>query len=134
MILSPKKAIGLSLPIKLGNEGYFITNKDDISQVSDNIKNLLSTIPGERRFNNSFGSSLYNLLFNSIDNDITENIIIDSVQRDIDRFVPNVTVTNVRVMKEPLNNNTKNTIFISVQFIYRNDVGNTTLTIENNTL
>jgi len=71
MILSPKKAIGLSLPIKLGNEGYFITNKDDISQVSDNIKNLLSTIPGERRFNNSFGSSLYNLLFNSIDNDIT---------------------------------------------------------------
>jgi phage baseplate assembly protein W len=134
MILSPKKAIGLSLPIKLGNEGYFITNKDDISQVSDNIKNLLSTIPGERRFNNSFGSSLYNLLFNSIDNDITENIIIDSVQRDIDRFVPNVTVTNVRVIKEPLNNNTKNTIFISVQFIYRNDVGNTTLTIENNTL
>ena len=34
---TPKKAIGLSLPIQLGNEGYFATNKDTISQIADNI-------------------------------------------------------------------------------------------------
>lgn len=134
MILSPKKAIGLSLPIQLGTEGYFATNKDTISQISDNIKNLMSTIPGERRFNNSFGSSLYNLLFNSIGDDVTDNIIIDALQRDIDRFLSGITIQDVKITTEPLNNNTKNAIFISIQFRYRNTTGNTELTIENTTL
>ena len=56
-----KQSIGLSLPIQLGNDGYFATNMDTISQISSNIQNILLTTPGERRFNNGFGSGLYNL-------------------------------------------------------------------------
>ena len=51
-----KKALGLKIPFRLGQDGYFETNTDTISQVSSNIRNLLLTKPGERRFNNAFGS------------------------------------------------------------------------------
>lgn len=131
MINAPKKSIGLSLPIQLGTEGYFATNKDSISQIADNINNLLSTRPGERRFNNSFGSSLYKLLFDSIDLDISKNILIDSVQRDINRYLNGINIIDVEISTDSTNNN-KNSIFISVRFEYNKTVGNTALNLESN--
>ena len=83
-----KQALGLKIPFQLGNNGYFETNYDTISQVSSNIQNLLLTKPGERRFNNSFGSSLYSILFEQI-NDFREfnEMLVTLVQKDLDRFM-----------------------------------------------
>ncbi len=36
-----KKVLGLKIPFRLGQDGYFETNVDTISQVSSHIKNLL---------------------------------------------------------------------------------------------
>ena len=114
-------AIGLSLPLRLGKRGYFDTNLATIDQVKSNIINILKTKPGERRFNNSFGSSLYSLLFEQLETDVNKNIIIDSIQRDINKFLNGVYIDNV-VVKENNNylssNNIENGIFISVYFIY----------------
>jgi len=131
MINAPKKSIGLSLPIQLGTEGYFATNKDSISQIADNINNLLSTRPGERRFNNSFGSSLYKFLFDSIDLDISKNMLIDAVQRDINTYLTGVNIIDVEISTDSTNNN-KNSIFISIKFEYNKTVGNTALNLESN--
>jgi len=128
----PKKAIGLQLPINLGTQGYFATNTTTISQIANNIQNLLLTTPGERRFNNSFGSSLYNLLFEMIDFDITKQIMIDTVQRDVDKFMSDTTIVNVEMTKEQPVNNDRNTIFISITFRYNNTIGNTEVTLTNN--
>lgn len=132
MILSPKKAIGLSLPIQLGNNGYFETNSDTISQISDNIQNLLLTVPGERRFNNQFGSGLYNLLFQTIGEEVSNDIIVDVIQRDVDRFVNGTTILNVELSKEQSDNKDRNSIFISITFRYNNTVGKTEVILNNN--
>ena len=127
---TPKKAIGLSLPIQLGNEGYFATNKDTISQIADNIQNLLLTVPGERRFNNSFGSGLYNLLFQPIESDVTNEMIIDVVQRDVDKYINGTTILSVELSPQQPENNDRNSIFISITFRYNNTIGKTQLNLE----
>jgi phage baseplate assembly protein W len=129
---TPKKAIGLSLPIQLGNEGYFATNKDTISQIADNIQNLLLTVSGERRFNNSFGSGLYNLLFQPIESDVTNEMIVDVIQRDVDKYINGTTILNVELSPQQPENNDKNSIFISITFRYNNTIGTTQLNLEGN--
>ena len=129
---TPKKAIGVSLPIQLGNEGYFATNKDTISQIADNIQNLLLTVPGERRFNNSFGSGLYNLLFQPIESDVTNEMIIDVVQRDVDKYINGTTILSVELSPQQPENNDRNSIFISITFRYNNTIGKTQLNLEGN--
>lgn len=129
---TPKKAIGLSLPIQLGNEGYFATNKDTISQIADNIQNLLLTAPGERRFNNNFGSGLYNLLFQPIESDVTNEMIVDVIQRDVDKYINGTTILKVELSPQQPENNDKNSIFISITFRYNNTIGTTQLNLEGN--
>ena len=129
---TPTKSIGLSLPIQHGNQGYFATNKDTISQIASNIQNLLLTIPGERRFNSSFGSGLYNLLFNNIGDDISKDIIVDVIQRDVDKFLPGIAILSVELSELQPDNNSKNSIFISITFRYNNSVGNTEFNLETN--
>lgn len=129
---TPKKAIGLSLPIQLGNEGYFATNKDTISQISDNIQNLLLTVPGERRFNNSFGSGLYNLLFQQIQNDVSNDMILDVIQRDVDKYLSGIAILKVELSLQQPDNNDRNSIFISITFRYNNTIGKTELNLEGN--
>lgn len=133
-MVTKTQAIGLSLPIQLGNDGYFETNKDTISQVSSNIINLLLTRPGERRFNNEFGSSLYNLLFEGIDADVSEEIIIDAIQRDVDRFLSGISILTVELSPQQPYNNTQNSIFISITFKYNNTVGTAEVNLTNNQL
>jgi len=129
---TPKKAIGLSLPIQLGNEGYFATNKDTISQIADNIQNLLLTMPGERRFNNSFGSGLYNLLFQPIESDVTNEMIVDVIQRDVDKYINGTTILKVELSPQQPENNDRNSIFISITFRYNNTISKTELNLEGN--
>jgi phage baseplate assembly protein W len=132
-----KKALGLKLPITLGQDGYFQTNSLTAEQLSSNIQNLLLTKPGERRFNNSFGSSLYGLLFQMNDLEVSKEIIVDAVQRDVDKFINGVIVNDVKVqLSNEQNftgtiNNDKNKIFISVVFTYNNTTTTTDVAISN---
>lgn len=132
-----KKALGLKLPITLGQDGYFQTNSLTAEQLSSNIQNLLLTKPGERRFNNSFGSSLYNLLFQMNGLEVSKEIVVDTIQRDIDRWVNGVIVNDVKVqLSNEQNfmgstNNDNNKIFISVVFTYNNTTATTDVTISN---
>jgi hypothetical protein len=128
------QALGLSLPITLGKSGYFATNIATANQVADNIRNLLLTMPGERRFNNDFGSGLYKLLFQQSDLEVNKSIIVDVVQRDIDRWLNGVIVNDVKVTlatNQPENTD-KNTIFISVVFTYNKMTATADVTITNN--
>ena len=127
-------AIGLSLPIKLGPRGYFDTNLSTIDQVKTNIVNILKTRPGERRFNNKFGSSLYSLLFEQMESDLSKSIIIDAIQRDINKFLNGVYINNVTVSENNnyhSSNNDDNSVFINVIFTYNGTTSNVNVNIEN---
>jgi phage baseplate assembly protein W len=131
-----KKALGLKIPFRLGQDGYFETNADTISQVSSNIKNLLLTRPGERRFNNTFGSSLYKVLFDQ--NELGEMLpmLVNLIQNDVNRFMNGVIVEDVKVqlLENDVVNNDYNKIFIKVAFSYKELKSTTEVIITNNNI
>ena len=131
-----KKALGLKIPFRLGQNGYFETNVDTISQVSSNIKNLLLTRPGERRFNNAFGSSLYKVLFEQ--NELQEMLpmLVNLIQNDVNRFMNGVIVEDVKVqlLENDVVNNDYNKIFIKVAFSYKELKSTTEVIITNNNI
>ena len=95
-LLNPTLAtpIGLSLPIQDGNSGYFNQTFDTLSQVKTNITNLLNTRQGERRFQPTFGTRLWNLVFEQ-NTDTLKDKAIQIVTEDITMWIPNVTVVDV---------------------------------------
>ena len=55
-------AVGLSLPLKNGDGGFFEQNLTTFDQARSNLKNLLLTKKGERVLQPNFGSGLQDLL------------------------------------------------------------------------
>jgi phage baseplate assembly protein W len=86
--------IGLTLPIQDGNSGYFAQSFDTLTQIKTNITNLLNTRQGERRFQPTFGTRLWTLIFEQ-NMDTLKDQAINVVSEDIASWVPNVTVTDV---------------------------------------
>lgn len=115
--LSP---IGITIPIQGGNSGYFNQSYDTLTQVKMNIINLLNTRTGERRMQPTFGSRLWNLVFEQNTEDlagIAENV----VREDIGSWIPNVTVIDVtaKVLKsdQSVKNRDIYRLHIAVQFM-----------------
>jgi len=88
------KPIGITLPIRDGNSGFFEQSFDTLTQVKTNIINLLSTRQGERRFQPTFGTRLWNLEFEQ-NQDTLKDQAINIVTEDIAAWIPNVTVNNI---------------------------------------
>jgi len=94
MSITIQQPIGLTIPIQDGNNGFFDQSFDTLTQTKMNIINLLNTRPGERRFQPTFGTRLWNLTFEqNVDTltDVAENIVAE----DVAMWIPNVTVLNV---------------------------------------
>ena len=90
----PKEPIGITLPIRGGNSGYFEQSFDTVTQVRSNIYNLLNTRPGERRMQPIFGSRLHSLVFEQ-NIEILPEIASNIIKEDIAQWIPSVTVINV---------------------------------------
>ena len=86
--------IGITLPIQDGNSGFFQQSFDTLTQVKNNILNLLSTRPGEKRMQPTFGSRLWTLVFDQ-NIETLQDKAVNIVTEDIYNWIPNVTVTNV---------------------------------------
>lgn len=86
--------IGMTLPIEDGNSGYFAQSFDTLTQVKTNITNLLNTRPGERRFQPTFGTRLWSLIFEQNTSTLKDQAI-NIVSEDISSWIPNVTVKDV---------------------------------------
>lgn len=86
--------IGVVLPFRGGDSGYFDQSYDTLTQIKSNIINLLNTRPGERRMQPTLGSRLWNLIFEQ-NIDTISDIAVNLVKEDISAWIPNVTVINV---------------------------------------
>lgn len=92
--MTSAKPIGITLPIQGGNSGFFNQSFDTLTQIKTNITNLLNTRQGERRFQPTFGTRLWNLVFEQ-NVDTLKDQAINIVSEDISTWVPNVTVTDI---------------------------------------
>lgn len=97
MAIVKNTPIGLMLPIRSGNtSGYFDQSTDSFTAYRMNIINLIRTRPGERRMNPTFGSSLWNIVFEPNDDFIPDKVQ-KAIRNDIAQWIPGVTVTSVDV-------------------------------------
>jgi phage baseplate assembly protein W len=78
------QGLGITLPIQLGNTGYFQQGFDTLTQVKSNFINLILTRKGERVHQPEFGCGIHDYLFEQL---TAENIegarlsVIDAVER-----------------------------------------------------
>ncbi len=99
-------AVGITLPIQRGNDGYFAQSFRTFDQVRSNLKNLLLTKKGERILQPEFGSGLHDLLFNPATEKFEEDLET-TINDSVAKWLPYVIVEdiNVDISKEQTDNN-----------------------------
>ena len=99
-------AVGITLPIQRGNDGYFRQSFRTFDQISSNLKNLLLTKKGERILQPDFGSGLHDLLFQPATEKFEENLE-STINESIAKWLPYVIVEDVSIdiSKEMTDNN-----------------------------
>ena len=81
--------------------------------IARSLRNIVFTTPGEKFFNESFGSRITESLFENID-EITATIIVDEIRQSIDNYEPRVEVDDVKAFPDYENNSFDVTITYDV--------------------
>tara|TARA_B100001109_G_scaffold79995_1_gene65427 strand:+ start:590 stop:1021 length:432 start_codon:yes stop_codon:yes gene_type:complete len=99
-------AVGITLPIQRGNDGYFRQSFRTFDQVRSNLKNLLLTKKGERLLQPDFGSGLHDLLFNPATEKFEEDLET-TINNAVAKWLPYITVEDIDIdiSKEMTDNN-----------------------------
>ena len=84
----------------LNDDLIAIKNENAIAR---SIRNIVFTTPGEKFFNQSFGSRITESLFENID-EITATVIVDEIRQSIDNYEPRVEVDDVKAFPDYENN------------------------------
>ena len=71
--------------------------------ISRSVRNIVFTLPGEKFFDEEFGSRISASLFENID-DISAGIIVDEITYSIERYEPRVDLINVEAFPDFDNN------------------------------
>ena len=106
-------AVGISLPFN--GEAVFNSTFTTQEQMKSNMLNVLLTEPGERVFKPNFGVGLRTYLFENF-TDVEE--LNERIRNQVERYVPQVELTNVTVNKEPNSHN------LNVGVFYRTIINN----------
>ena len=77
----------------LNNDLIGLKNANAIAR---SVRNIVMTIPGEKPFNENFGSRISGLLFENVDN-ITATAISDEIRESITNYEPRVSLISVVV-------------------------------------
>ena len=81
------QGIGITLPIRLGNTGYFEQSFDILTQVKSNFINLILTRKGERIHQPDFGCGIHDYLFEQLTPENVEGARL-SVISAVDKWMP----------------------------------------------
>ncbi len=110
--LNPNTYVGLSFPLRAGNNQDFAMTKNSLQQSRHNIKNLLLTYVGERVAQPEFGSRLREIIFEQIDDDLPSKIE-EEVIRAVDTWLPYINIEEVNTLTD---DGDKNKIFVEIKF------------------
>ena len=94
------RPIGIKTPLEIGDDRaeIFKMHIDPLEQIADNLRNLVQTNSGERLGRYSIGCDLMSLLFdrNSQNEAEYENIAIQNIKKQVQRYMPVVAIDEVR--------------------------------------
>jgi phage baseplate assembly protein W len=103
---------GPSLPLSTGKTDIgFALTKTYKEQIQQNIKILVLTAPGEKVFDANFGVGIRKYLFENYSWQ-TEQKIKTDISNQIERYLPNVIIDEIKVSFEE----EKNKLFLSIQY------------------
>ena len=95
------KDISMSFQVNpLNNDLIGLKNENAIAR---SIKNIVFTVPGEKFFNENFGSEITASLFENV-NDITAAAIEDQIRLSIENYEPRVELISVKAIPNYDNN------------------------------
>jgi phage baseplate assembly protein W len=100
------QAIGITLPIQIGNMGYFQQAFDTLTQVKSNFINLILTRKGERVHQPEFGCGIHDYLFEQLTPENIEGARL-SVVTAVERWMPFLELVQFELNASPneLDNN-----------------------------
>ena len=81
--------------------------------IARSIRNIVFTLPGEKFFDEEFGSRISGSLFENID-DISASVIVDEITYSISRYEPRVRLLNVEAFPDFDNNSFDVLIFYHI--------------------
>ena len=84
----------------LNDDLIAIKNENAIAR---SLRNIVFTLPGEKFFDESFGSRITESLFDNID-EITASVITDEISESINRYEPRVKLESVKAYPDYDNN------------------------------
>ena len=109
----PDSKIGISLPIKPSSQGMFKSTYTLLDQTVSNMKNLLLTVKGERVAQPTFGSNIYNILFDNFDSNFSKKLE-DAVRESVATWLPHVVLKTLIIDAQPDNNLVRLSIGFSI--------------------
>jgi hypothetical protein len=92
--------------------GDLIALKNE-NAISRSIKNIVFTLPGEKFFNENFGSNITRSIFENID-EISSSIIVDQIKESIQNYESRVNLIDVQAFPDYDNNSYDLTIIYEV--------------------
>ena len=112
---SSQSPLGIKLPYRRGNSGYFLQTYSDMERAKNNLKMLLMTSRGERPLMPTYGSELRELLFEPNVEDHVDELFEDAVRESATTWMPEITITFVSVERDLIN--TPSTATLNIGFI-----------------
>lgn len=94
------QAIGVTLPLQIGNTGYFQQSFDTLTQVKSNFINLILTRRGERVHQPEFGCGIHEILFEQLTPENLEKARVSVVQA-VERWMPFLELIQFRLDDSP---------------------------------
>lgn len=113
--MTQKRAIGVTLPIKRTQSGYFSQSYSVKEQVKSNLTNLVLTEPGERIMQPDMGCRLHALLFEPATDSLPEKVR-DVIEDAVSKWLPFVSLSDVEVTKDE----TAGIIYVIVNYFLTN--------------
>jgi phage baseplate assembly protein W len=94
------RAIGIKTPLEIGDDRteLFKMHIDPLEQIADNLRNLVQTNNGERLGRYAIGCDFKSILFdrNSQNEAEYENLATQNIKKQTQRYIPMVTIDEVR--------------------------------------
>jgi phage baseplate assembly protein W len=94
------QGIGITLPLQLGNTGYFEQSTDILTQIKSNFINLILTRRGERVHQPEFGCRIHEYLFEQLTPENIEGAKL-SVLNAVEQWMPFLELIQFELAAEP---------------------------------
>ena len=126
-------AVGIKLPLNNASKGLFELSYSTQDQAVSNLKNLLLTSKGERRYLPTFGTGIMNLLFDPNTTKVGENLK-DEISSAISFWMPYIIINNIDIKQkiDALGAQAEHGLSITINFKVSNQGANQTIVLDIN--